>query len=154
MHFSFKKEMCTRLCRMNLFSKYLFLDMFLIWMTFSVILKMIWLLRILFDWSIYIFVNETEIGLGLTGFGIFFSFLGIIFFFDKGLLAMGNVSNYVSPTVFVAQVPLLDLLFCILFAWCLLNMALFLCGTESDTILIRGDINHWTEVLHAVLHET
>ena len=34
----------------------------------------------------------SEIGLGLTGFGIFFSFLGIIFFFDKGLIAMGNVS--------------------------------------------------------------
>ncbi|KAF3619716.1 Vesicle transport protein GOT1A [Capsicum annuum] len=34
---------------------------------------------------------ETEIGLGLTGFGVFFSFLGIIFFFDKGLIAMGNI---------------------------------------------------------------
>ncbi|AQL08890.1 Got1/Sft2-like vescicle transport protein family [Zea mays] len=32
-----------------------------------------------------------KIGLGLTGFGIFFSFLGIIFFFDKGLIAMGNI---------------------------------------------------------------
>ncbi|CAD5173191.1 unnamed protein product [Musa acuminata subsp. burmannicoides] len=32
-----------------------------------------------------------KIGLGLTGFGIFFSILGIIFFFDKGLLAMGNI---------------------------------------------------------------
>ncbi|KAF0930277.1 hypothetical protein E2562_031886 [Oryza meyeriana var. granulata] len=31
-----------------------------------------------------------EIGIGLTSFGLFFSFLGIIFFFDKGLLAMGN----------------------------------------------------------------
>lgn len=37
--------------------------------------------------------NETEIGLGLTAFGVFFSFLGIIFLFDKGLLAMGNVSG-------------------------------------------------------------
>ncbi|KAG8073972.1 hypothetical protein GUJ93_ZPchr0006g42082 [Zizania palustris] len=32
-----------------------------------------------------------KIGLGLTGFGIFFSILGIIFFFDKGLIAMGNI---------------------------------------------------------------
>ncbi|GMY37036.1 vesicle transport protein GOT1-like isoform X2 [Fagus crenata] len=31
-----------------------------------------------------------KIGIGLTGFGVFFSFLVIIFFFDKGLLAMGN----------------------------------------------------------------
>eukprot|EP00268_Persea_americana_P039040 TRINITY_DN3865_c1_g3_i1.p1 TRINITY_DN3865_c1_g3~~TRINITY_DN3865_c1_g3_i1.p1 ORF type:complete len:177 (-),score=22.44 TRINITY_DN3865_c1_g3_i1:232-762(-) len=35
--------------------------------------------------------NEAEIGLGLTGFGVLFSFLGIIFFFDKGFLAMGNI---------------------------------------------------------------
>ncbi|EEF40583.1 Vesicle transport protein GOT1B, putative [Ricinus communis] len=35
--------------------------------------------------------DRKKIGLGLTGFGIFFSFLGIIFFFDKGLLAMGNI---------------------------------------------------------------
>jgi len=34
----------------------------------------------------------TEIGVGLAGFGISFLFLGIILFFDRGLLAIGNVS--------------------------------------------------------------
>ncbi|KAI9114153.1 hypothetical protein K1719_014803 [Acacia pycnantha] len=35
--------------------------------------------------------DRKKIGLGLTGFGIFFTFLGIIFFFEKGLLAIGNI---------------------------------------------------------------
>ncbi|KAF5952718.1 hypothetical protein HYC85_010662 [Camellia sinensis] len=35
--------------------------------------------------------HETEIGLGLTGFGIIFTFVGILLFFDKGFLAMGNI---------------------------------------------------------------
>ncbi|KAE8687871.1 Vesicle transport protein GOT1B [Hibiscus syriacus] len=35
--------------------------------------------------------DRKKIGLGLTGFGVLFSFFGIIFFFDKGLLAMGNI---------------------------------------------------------------
>lgn len=42
-----------------------------------------------------IIYTESEIGLGLTGFGVLFSFLGIIFFFDRGLLAMGNVSTLI-----------------------------------------------------------
>ncbi|ONK58985.1 uncharacterized protein A4U43_C08F1780 [Asparagus officinalis] len=35
--------------------------------------------------------DRKKIGLGLTGFGIFFSFLGIVMFFDKGFLAIGNI---------------------------------------------------------------
>lgn len=37
-------------------------------------------------------VNDTtKIGIGLTGFGAFFLFLGMIFFFDRVLLAFGNL---------------------------------------------------------------
>ncbi|KAI3459746.1 hypothetical protein Pfo_016409 [Paulownia fortunei] len=35
--------------------------------------------------------EQKKIGLGLIGFGIFFSFLAIILFFDRGLLALGNI---------------------------------------------------------------
>lgn len=37
-------------------------------------------------------IDETKkVGLGLIGFGIFFSILGVVLFFDRGLLALGNI---------------------------------------------------------------
>ncbi|XP_019172525.1 PREDICTED: vesicle transport protein GOT1 isoform X1 [Ipomoea nil] len=35
--------------------------------------------------------EQKKIGLGLIGFGILFTFLAIILFFDRGLLALGNI---------------------------------------------------------------
>lgn len=42
-----------------------------------------------------------EIGIGFMGFGVLFIFLGVVFFFDKGFLVMGNVRNDVNLLILV-----------------------------------------------------
>ncbi|KAK9138924.1 hypothetical protein Sjap_009518 [Stephania japonica] len=39
----------------------------------------------------YEVTEQKKIGIGLIGFGIFFTFLGVILFFDRGLIALGNI---------------------------------------------------------------
>ncbi|XP_071037982.1 vesicle transport protein GOT1B-like [Parasteatoda tepidariorum] len=50
-----------------------------------------------------------KIGIGLTGFGLFFLFLGVVFIFDKGLLALGNLHSGFLPVAvnFLRRVPIL-----------------------------------------------
>lgn len=43
--------------------------------------------------ALLMFHYGAEIGIGLTGLGFLFLFLGVLFFFDKGLIALGNVST-------------------------------------------------------------
>lgn len=54
-------------------------------------------------------VRFLEIGVALTSFGAFFMLLGVILFFDGGLLALGNVGQTLYYTPHSA--PLTTLLF-------------------------------------------
>jgi hypothetical protein len=45
--------------------------------------------------TLIFYANEQiEIGVGLTAFGLFFMLMGVMMFFDGGLLAIGNVSIF------------------------------------------------------------
>lgn len=57
----------------------------------------------------------SEIGVGLAGFGVSFVILGMILLFDKGLLAIGNVSKLLSCLLLFNQLRQNRFLFQILF---------------------------------------
>ncbi|CAM0945347.1 unnamed protein product [Alopecurus aequalis] len=50
-----------------------------------------------------------KIGIGLVGFGILFSFLGVILFFDRGLLALGNIFFFKGVGLLLGWQSLLQL---------------------------------------------
>ena len=74
---------------------------------------------------------------------MFFTFLGVVFLFDKGLLAMGNVSvqDHSSGVLLRGYYPHVDLM-------CVSQYVL------SDSLLVWSGIDNWTEIHSAILHET
>jgi hypothetical protein len=47
------------------------------------------------------FSDTMKIGMFLTAFGVFFTFLGVIFFLDRGLLAIGNLAFLFGLTMII-----------------------------------------------------
>ncbi|XP_004343424.1 hypothetical protein CAOG_07550 [Capsaspora owczarzaki ATCC 30864] len=60
-----------------------------------------------------------KIGIGLTGFGIFFLLLGILMLFDTGLLAMGNRHKAKGTTCFLGGI------FVVLCGWPVIGIDFF-----------------------------
>ncbi|XVF65514.1 hypothetical protein PTKIN_Ptkin09bG0255400 [Pterospermum kingtungense] len=58
---------------------------------------------------VYELTEQKKIGLGLIGFGIFFAFLGVILFFDRGLLALGNIFFLAGVAILIGWYSTLQL---------------------------------------------
>jgi len=103
-----------------------------------------------------------EIGVGLTAFGLLFTVLGVLFFFDRGLLAMGNVSWTTNAKLCTTPVQHGFLALC---SPTVLTCFLGLCNMRSDrpsnlfrwfAAIISGGgwHNNWTKGYYQILHET
>jgi hypothetical protein len=108
--------------------------------------------------SIYAFsIRTVEIGLGLSGFGIAFLFLGVLLLFDKGLLAVGNVSSLIFIfrfnyymflhlstffCVFSCDFCLFQRVFIAINRWCVVAVHCRLgacCGTGTNRSVLLSD---------------
>ncbi|XP_008791740.1 vesicle transport protein GOT1 [Phoenix dactylifera] len=86
-----------------------------------------------------------KVGIGLIGFGILFSFLGVILFFDRGLLALGNLfclsgvgvllgwqstwQLFTKKMYYKGSIPFLVGLFLIFVRWPITGIILEMCGS-------------------------
>ncbi|KAK8983677.1 hypothetical protein V6N11_009465 [Hibiscus sabdariffa] len=58
---------------------------------------------------VYEITEQQKVGLGLIGFGISFTFLGVTLFFDRGLLALGNILWLAGVVVLIGWYSTLQL---------------------------------------------
>ncbi|XP_078172682.1 got1/Sft2-like vescicle transport protein family isoform X2 [Carex rostrata] len=79
-----------------------------------------------------------KVGIGLIGFGIFFSFLGVILFFDRGLLALGvglllgfqyMLQLFTSTRNLKGSIPFFLGIFLILVRWPILGIIMEIYGS-------------------------